>query len=526
MSYYLRVLEKDNEWEPIHIKGEMGLICHLADRYLDIEKIDKNDIKQVVTTCLNTLTEEEYEVVNYYFGINKEEIHDLDQLSLLLNKNKVDILDILNKSFDRLQMANPKKSLSRIRKQGEITTYEMSKIDIKKVLKEELKEFVEKKTLTEGGLLTTILHKNNIQLKVIPTINHDIRLEELDISIRSYNCLKRAGIYTLRQLLEKSNEELMQIRNVGKKSFEELKDICEHYDEYILPINDSSKDNALGKFEYEIIRHGEKTHLKIFMNILETKKISEMLYDELFSNNESSFLHYFSSPYPENITMMLILLGYIDMEDVLKDAKMLDEYLSMMGMTSQKEYLISQYKKVNSDYYRISQETYYTLCANPILTLKEVEDLLNFENDRTYLGVNQVKDLIEQKENELYINVKVLENYLSQMSNIDLGLVIMSKLSRKDVHLFLPLEDYLEEVNRLIMTSPENIKTKLDELVADKYLFDREALVEYIQHMIDPNYVCLSLYNLDDYYDDPYDDYHDEEDEVDEDILNLLRFDK
>ncbi len=50
----------------------------------------------------------------------------------------------------------------------------------------------------------------------------DLTIEELDLSVRSYNCLKRAGINTVGELVRKSEEEMMKVRNLGKKSLEEV----------------------------------------------------------------------------------------------------------------------------------------------------------------------------------------------------------------------------------------------------------------------------------------------------------------
>ena len=49
-----------------------------------------------------------------------------------------------------------------------------------------------------------------------------ITLEELDLSVRSYNCLKRAGINTVKDLSEKTYEDMLEVRNLGKKSLEEV----------------------------------------------------------------------------------------------------------------------------------------------------------------------------------------------------------------------------------------------------------------------------------------------------------------
>ncbi len=49
-------------------------------------------------------------------------------------------------------------------------------------------------------------------------------IEDLDFSVRAYNCLKRAGIHTLQDLVNKSDAEVMKIRNLGKKSLKEVLD--------------------------------------------------------------------------------------------------------------------------------------------------------------------------------------------------------------------------------------------------------------------------------------------------------------
>ncbi|MBM7557807.1 DNA-directed RNA polymerase subunit alpha [Halanaerobacter jeridensis] len=51
----------------------------------------------------------------------------------------------------------------------------------------------------------------------------DTTIEELDLSVRSSNCLKRAGLDTVEELVNTTEEELMQIRNLGKKSLQEIK---------------------------------------------------------------------------------------------------------------------------------------------------------------------------------------------------------------------------------------------------------------------------------------------------------------
>ena len=70
---------------------------------------------------------------------------------------------------------------------------------------------------------TSIFSTNTVE----DNIELDKQIEDLDLSVRSYNCLKRAGIHSVRQLVEFSENDLLNIRNFGVKSIEEVKDKLE-----------------------------------------------------------------------------------------------------------------------------------------------------------------------------------------------------------------------------------------------------------------------------------------------------------
>ncbi len=50
----------------------------------------------------------------------------------------------------------------------------------------------------------------------------EMNIDELELSVRSYNCLKRAGINTVEELINRSSEDMMKVRNLGRKSLEEV----------------------------------------------------------------------------------------------------------------------------------------------------------------------------------------------------------------------------------------------------------------------------------------------------------------
>ena len=85
-----------------------------------------------------------------------------------------------------------------------------------KVLCEHLKLFI---NLSEAGREVEIMTPDVPAPAPTPG---DMLIEELELSVRSYNCLKRAAISTVQQLTEKSEEEMMKVRNLGRKSLEEV----------------------------------------------------------------------------------------------------------------------------------------------------------------------------------------------------------------------------------------------------------------------------------------------------------------
>ena len=85
-----------------------------------------------------------------------------------------------------------------------------------KVLSEHLNLFID---LSENAKTAEIMveKENNEKEKVL-----EMNIDELELSVRSYNCLKRAGINTVEELCSKTSEDMMKVRNLGRKSLEEV----------------------------------------------------------------------------------------------------------------------------------------------------------------------------------------------------------------------------------------------------------------------------------------------------------------
>ena len=85
-----------------------------------------------------------------------------------------------------------------------------------RVLTEHLNLFVDLSTDAQSG---TILVQSDDNPK---TTVLSMTIEELDFSVRSFNCLKRAGINTVEDLISKTEDDMMKVRNLGRKSLEEV----------------------------------------------------------------------------------------------------------------------------------------------------------------------------------------------------------------------------------------------------------------------------------------------------------------
>ena len=114
---------------------------------------------------------------------------------------------------------------------GQVTDYDKLTLDVytngtlapdeavslaAKVLSEHLSLFID---LSENAKSTEVMveTKDDEKGKVL-----EMSIDELELSVRSYNCLKRAGINTVEELTNKTSEDMMKVRNLGRKSLEEV----------------------------------------------------------------------------------------------------------------------------------------------------------------------------------------------------------------------------------------------------------------------------------------------------------------
>lgn len=84
---------------------------------------------------------------------------------------------------------------------------------------------------------------------VLPADRYNTPIEDLSLSMRAYNCLKRSGLMTVGQVLERSEEELLNLRNFGRKSYDELRQKL--IEKGFLPPESAEAGSAAGEEEME-----------------------------------------------------------------------------------------------------------------------------------------------------------------------------------------------------------------------------------------------------------------------------------
>jgi DNA-directed RNA polymerase subunit alpha len=148
------------------------------------------------------------------------------------DKNKSDDLSIgviaIDSIYTPVERVNMSVQNTRV---GQITDYDKLTLDVftngtlapdeavslaAKVLSEHLSLFID---LSENAKTAEVMveKEENEQEKVL-----EMNIDELELSVRSYNCLKRAGINTVEELINKTPEDMMKVRNLGRKSLDEV----------------------------------------------------------------------------------------------------------------------------------------------------------------------------------------------------------------------------------------------------------------------------------------------------------------
>nr|YP_009745162.1 RNA polymerase alpha subunit [Halymenia maculata]QIG87172.1 RNA polymerase alpha subunit [Halymenia maculata] len=207
----LKSYSKEPQIGRIRIQGPAIVTAGLFDLPPDIKVIDPK--QYIATICNNTIFEMEFRIEQGY-GYR------------LVDKN------INNKSVDFLQLDAvfmPATKINYIVEEKRVnSTLIQEKLSLEVWTNGSLSP---QEAISQGAnVLTNLFHPlTNIDFKPADSIDqqneqpiNQVLIEELQLSVRAYNCLKRAQIHSISDLLDYSQEELLEIKNFGQKSAEEV----------------------------------------------------------------------------------------------------------------------------------------------------------------------------------------------------------------------------------------------------------------------------------------------------------------
>ena len=203
---------KDIDW-PYNLIDELFPNTETLDYDYVLENFEKN-----FNFILNSLTIREAEILDGYY----KKGYLLDSLALQYEISRTRVQQIIHKALRKIKhpsrCAYLKYGIEFKQKQDNVERLKME-LDIE-----------------INRLNDLIYHKRDIIRKLKIEIDEEIETEsnilcrnfhELDFSCRTYNCLKRAGIKTIGDLISKSEKDMMKVRNLGRKSLKEIKEKLE-----------------------------------------------------------------------------------------------------------------------------------------------------------------------------------------------------------------------------------------------------------------------------------------------------------
>lgn len=283
---------------------------------VSLPSVTLNFQKEIMEDVFKELKDREAEVLKYRYGVGYDSNIDgknLNEMSKIFGVNIERIRQIENKIFRKLRNPIRCKVLlgSNIDKYYKIVDIEFIN-NLKSYLISELVNILKKEN-KKSIYIDNILNRYNVllcpsdetSLGEIPQNIYEKSIDECELSVRAYVCLQRAGIDNVGELLEKSDEEIKKIRNIGSKCYKEVSEVRNMYSKY----NNQYCSIIENKIVYAKVDDSEIIIAKAILN--------KML---ILKPNMTSI---FDAPISSNLLNILLKRGYMFEEDVFMDAERL-----------------------------------------------------------------------------------------------------------------------------------------------------------------------------------------------------------
>lgn len=283
---------------------------------VSLPSVTLNFQKEIMEDVFKELKDREVEVLKYRYGVGYDSNIDgknLNEMSKIFGVNIERIRQIENKIFRKLRNPIRCKVLlgSNIDKYYKIVDIEFIN-NLKSYLISELVNILKKEN-KKSIYIDNILNRYNVLLcqsdeTSVGEIHQNIyekSIDECELSFRAYVCLQRAGIDNVGELLEKSDEAIKKIRNIGSKCYKEVSEVRNMYSKY----NNQYCSIIENKIVYAKVDDSEIIIAKAILN--------KML---ILKPNMTSI---FDAPISSNLLNILLKRGYMFEEDVFMDAERL-----------------------------------------------------------------------------------------------------------------------------------------------------------------------------------------------------------
>lgn len=449
------------------------------------------------------LTSQQKEVVScsaidnqYYYGIGQEECHDYHQIAQHLDMDPLRFLQFYPSSSDYGNY----KSFSQFQDIHHC-------MDFRKIIEDEIKEFVLKKQLHSDSLLYTLLKaKGYVYQSSHESIPQELLhtpIEKLDLSVRSYNCLKRANIHTLHDLRQiMKNDGLYKIRNMAHKLVKEIIDAyCQFLNQnfsYHLELHFMQKKSPI-TFVYD--KQG-----------FALKSIVSSIFLDFFPDMNESLFNNHDALFTSKITNILLWMGYSTIKDVEPHLPELDNYFYKLSLTSkpndlQKRY--DDYLHAHIIYHEIPYSFYQKLIHQKA-SQKDIQNALQQYNAYIdsvveqinrkiyYVENDKTKEFYHDEQNDTFdiydmgfyecIQYDDLKKIIDSLEDICVVKKVMEKIRLShSFHILKDLGEYKAQVDMIIKNHSQIEANKLiEQLLEEPFLLKHQykELLQYIQEQV------------------------------------------
>ena len=363
MRRFIKELEKDN-YQLVEIDNMNYLLYKIYEvennprvQQFIVQNWSQEDIEKLIKDFFFEVTDFEEAVLEFLYGINNKQHHTYREAAIEFDVKLIKIYDAEDMAFKRIRSSHTFKHSHISNKIKEFqNTIHKHPFNFKEKILEDFNHLIFRSFLEKETLLFKILERHHI---VIDHINHNTSLGhsliDLDLSKESYEGLIKENIHYYYQFINLTETKLNEINQSNNIKID-VHEILEKK-KRILDKQKAQSDRVI--VSLDIHRDGEITKCRYIYNLNLFSKISECLLEELFVETDKSLFNENVTYFSTDVNHYLLKLGYIDVNEAMKDCDLLDQDLYDSGITNDKHYMRNQFNEYTESYaklYEISNE--------------------------------------------------------------------------------------------------------------------------------------------------------------------------